>query len=135
MSYSGAEWIVDDVNECTAGELWLLRCKEQKELESRHTYGQTDGGRGTDKGKRVGGVWALTLTGPIRPSQDGALLDLAKGLEQSPDVVLALLLAEHSHKQLPVFWIGREEGVGKGGRVEERREQTNATADGTVLLS
>lgn len=83
----------------------------------------------------MGGVWALTLTGPIRPSQDGALLDLAKGVEQPPDVVLALLLAEHSHKQLPVFWIGREEGRGKeGGRAEERREQTNATADGTVLL-
>lgn len=88
----------------------------------------------------MGGVWALTLTGPIRPSQDGALLDLAEGLEQPPDVLLALLLAEHSHKQLPVFWMGREGGGGRGGRkeggrVEERREQTHATADGTVLLS
>lgn len=108
-----------------------------KEKERQRTYRQTEGSRGTDKGgkKRVGGVWALTLTGPIRPSQDGALLDLAEGLEQPPDVVLALLLAEHSHKQLPVFWIGREEGGREGGRVEERREQTNATADGTVLLS
>lgn len=86
--------------------------------------------------KRVGGVWALTLTGPIRPSQDGALLDLAEGLEQPPDVILALLLAEHSHKQLPVFWIGTGAGRGKGKkRVEESREETNATADGTILLS
>lgn len=77
--------------------------------------------------KRVGGVWALTLTGPIRPSQDGALLDLAEGLKQPTDVILALLLAEHSHKQLPVFWIGREEGGGRGGRRKEggREERTD----------
>lgn len=69
----------------------------------------------------MGGVWALTLTGPIRPSQDGALLDLAEGLEEPPDVVLALLLAEHSHKQLPVFWMGREEG-GEKREGEGRKE-------------
>lgn len=50
-----------------------------------------------------GGVWPLTLTGPIRPSQDGALLHLAKGLKEAPHVVLTLLLAQHPHKQLPVF--------------------------------
>lgn len=76
----------------------------ERQRERQHTYRQAEGSRGTGGGKkRVGGVWALTLTGPIRPSQDGALLDLAEGLEEPPDVVLALLLAEHSHKQLPVF--------------------------------
>ena len=75
----------------------------------------------------MGDVWALTLTGPIRPSKDGAFLDLAEGLEQPPDIVLALLFAEHSHKQLPVFWIGREKGE------EDKREERNATADGTIL--
>lgn len=59
---------------------------------------------------------ALTLTGPIRPSQDGALLDLAEGLKEPPDVLLALLLPKHPHKQLPVFW---RETEGE----EERRER------------
>lgn len=77
----------------------------------------------------MGGVWALTLTGPVRPSQDGALLDLAEGLKQPPDVVLALLLAKHSDKQLPVFWIGREEGEGKeGGRKERDRQMLHLMA-------
>lgn len=66
---------------------------------------KTEGLRKTEKGgkKRVGGVWALTLTGPIRPSEDGALLNLAEGLEQPPDIIFTLLLAEHPNKQLPVF--------------------------------
>ena len=76
----------------------------------------------------MGNVWALTLTGPIRPSKDSALLNLAEGLEQPPDIVFALLLAEHPHKQLPVFWIGGETGgrggEGGGGRwAEEGREK------------
>lgn len=67
---------------------------------------------GTDRTKEEGGVWwvALTLTGPIRPSQDCALLDLAEGLEKATDIILTLLLAKHSHKQLPVFWMERRKG-------------------------
>lgn len=80
----------------------------------------------------MGNVWALTLTGPIRPSKDSALLNLAEGLEQPPDIVFTLLLAEHPHKELPVFWIGGETGEG-GGWVEEKREERNATAGGTIL--
>lgn len=44
-----------------------------------------------------------TFAGSIRPSEDGALLDLAKGLKEAPDVILALLLPQHTHKELPVF--------------------------------
>lgn len=59
---------------------------------------------------RVGG-WPLTLTGPIRPSQDGALLHLAKGLKEAPHVILSLLLPQHPHEELPVLWMeGRTEG-------------------------
>lgn len=69
-------------------------------------------------------MWALTLTGPIRPSQDGALLDLAEGLEEPPDVILALLLSQHSHEQLPVLWMVRMEGGRRrGGGREERRDK------------
>lgn len=70
-----------------------------------------------------GGVWPLTLTGPIRPSQDGALLHLAKGLKEAPHVVLALLLAQHPHKQLPVLWM---EGRTERKKVEEDKN-TRAT--------
>lgn len=52
-------------------------------------------------------MWPLTLTGPIRPSQDGALLHLAKGLEEAPHILLSLLLPQHPHEELPVLW--REE--------------------------
>lgn len=83
--------------------------------------GQTRNKEGQTKRKGVGGVWALTLTGPIRPSKYGALLNLAEGLKQPPDVVLALLLAEHPHKQLPVFWIRREMRRGRRGRRRRRR--------------
>lgn len=44
-----------------------------------------------------------TFAGSVRPSEDGALLDLAKGLKEAPDVILALLLPQHTHKELPVF--------------------------------
>lgn len=44
-----------------------------------------------------------TFAGSVGASQDGALLDLAKGLKEAPDVVLALLLPQHPHKELPVF--------------------------------
>lgn len=50
---------------------------------------------------------ALTLTGPIRPSENGTLLDLPEALKQPAHVVLTLLLPQHAHEQLPVFW--REE--------------------------
>ena len=44
-----------------------------------------------------------TFASSVGPSEDGALLDLAEGLEEAPDVVLALLLPQHAHKELPVF--------------------------------
>lgn len=47
---------------------------------------------------------APTFARPIGPTQDGALLNLSEGLEEAPDVILALLLPQHAHKELPVFW-------------------------------
>lgn len=44
-----------------------------------------------------------TFAGSIGPSEDGALLDLAEGFKEAPDVILALLLPQHAHKELPVF--------------------------------
>lgn len=60
-----------------------LKTAKRGKRRRRHTRRWNTGvPRQTDVGEeRVGGVWALTLTGPIRPSQDGALLDLAKGLK------------------------------------------------------
>lgn len=44
-----------------------------------------------------------TFAGSIGPSEDGALLDLAKGFEEATDIILTLLLPQHTHKELPVF--------------------------------
>lgn len=44
-----------------------------------------------------------TFAGSVGPAEDGALLDLAEGLKEAPDVVLALLLPQHAHEELPVF--------------------------------
>lgn len=86
---------------------WEVREGGARNVKTQKKEREKERERGIEKrerqGKRVGGVWALTLTGPIRPSQDGALLDLAEGLKQPSDVFLALLLAEHPHKQLPVL--------------------------------
>lgn len=54
--------------------------------------------------QEIPGSAQVTFTGAIRAPQDGALLDMAKGLEQAPDVLLTLLLPQHSHKQLSVLW-------------------------------
>lgn len=57
------------------------------------------------KGHReIPGVVQVTFTGTIGTPQDSALLDMAEGLEQTSDILLTLLLAQHSHKQLPVLW-------------------------------
>lgn len=45
----------------------------------------------------------LTFAGSVRTPEDGAFLNLAKGLKEPPDVVLTLLLPQHAHKELPVF--------------------------------
>lgn len=52
----------------------------------------------------IPGAVQVTFTGTIRTPQDSALLDMAEGLEQTSDILLTLLLAQHPHKQLPVLW-------------------------------
>lgn len=44
-----------------------------------------------------------TFAGSIRPSEDGAFLNLAEGLKEAADIILTLLLPQHAHKELPVF--------------------------------
>lgn len=57
------------------------------------------------KGHReIPGAVQVTFTGTIRTPQDSALLNMAEGLEQTSDILLTLLLAQHPHKQLPVLW-------------------------------
>lgn len=45
----------------------------------------------------------VTFAGAVRSSQHGALVDAAKGLKQPSNVLVALLLSQHAHKQLPVL--------------------------------
>lgn len=52
----------------------------------------------------IPGTVQVTFAGTVRTPQDSALLDMAEGLEQTSDILLTLLLAQHSHKQLPVLW-------------------------------
>lgn len=84
------------------------------ELHKGTAWGRIEGlGGSGHRGQRV--MWPrmrqeipgsaqVTFTGAIRASQDGALLDMAKGLEQASDVLLTLLLPQHPHKQLSVLW-------------------------------
>ena len=45
----------------------------------------------------------LTFTGAVGTPEHGALVYVSEGLEQPPYVLVALLLAQHAHKQLPVL--------------------------------
>lgn len=54
--------------------------------------------------QEIPGSAQVTFTGAIRAPQDSAFLDMAEGLEQASDVLLTLLLPQHSHKQLSVLW-------------------------------
>lgn len=45
----------------------------------------------------------VTFAGAVRSSQHSALVYAAKGLKQPSDVIVALLLSQHAHKQLPVL--------------------------------
>lgn len=49
------------------------------------------------------GHMRFTFAGAVRSSQHSALVYAAKGLKQSPHVLVALLLSQHAHKQLPVL--------------------------------
>lgn len=84
------------------------------ELHKGTAWGRIEGlGGSGHRGQRVmrprmrqeiPGSAQVTFTGAIRAPQDGALLDMAKWLEQAPDVLLTLLLPQHPHKQLSVLW-------------------------------
>lgn len=62
--------------------------------------------------QEIQGSAQVTFTGAIGAPQDGALLDVAKGLEQASDVLLTLLLAQHTHKQFSVLWGQIQESPG-----------------------
>lgn len=53
--------------------------------------------------REIPGTVQVTFTGTVRTPQDSALLDMAEGLEQTSDILLTLLLAQHPHKQFPVL--------------------------------
>lgn len=50
------------------------------------------------------GGYELTFAVAVGASEDGAFLDAAERLEEAPHVVFGLLLVEHAHKELSVFW-------------------------------
>lgn len=54
--------------------------------------------------QEIPGSSQVTFTGAVRAPQDRALFYMAEGLEQAPDILLALLLPQHPHKQLSVLW-------------------------------
>lgn len=45
----------------------------------------------------------FTFAGAVGSSQHSTLVYAAKGLKQPSDVLIALLLSQHAHKQLPVL--------------------------------
>lgn len=50
-----------------------------------------------------------TFAGPIWPPKHSALVYGPKWFKHLPDVLICLLLSQHPHKELPVFW-GRSIG-------------------------
>lgn len=61
----------------------------------------------------------------VGPSQDPALLDLAKRREHHSDVVLIALLRHHADEQFPVLHRcrGREEDIQMGEKQKKRRRK------------
>lgn len=80
---------------------WLLYFTKAQPA-GRGTGTVTRGVRATPRCQAL--LRAPTFAGPIGPTQDGAFLNLSEGLEEAPDIILALLLPQHAHKELPVFW-------------------------------
>jgi len=57
----------------------------------------------------------FTFACAIWSSQNSTLIYAAKGLKQPSDILITLLLSQHTHKQLPVFWWSKDAWMkGKG---------------------
>lgn len=102
---------------CRADSGWPPELPPDSQTSQRHSLGQDrgigwlrpQGPKGHEAQNETGspgnpGSAHVTFTGAIRAPQDGALLDMAEGLEQASDVLLTLLLPQHPHKQLSVLW-------------------------------
>lgn len=85
--------------------------------------------------QEIQGSAQVTFTGAIRAPQDSAFLYVAERLEQASDVLLTLLLAQHSHKQLSVLWGQIQESLGNPKSSWTPPPQSNRRHLGRYLIT